>query len=252
MGGRDRVSLADELATFPELMDAFAPAGFALYVHRGSQITLDGDDHLRVDLAARLQPAVFQAFEQLGRTQTGPIERAFSTRHAAARHRVLRIPRAWAGLGRGRALLRQHVELYDALEINRVSLQAVNVGRYVWGMCGFDFVTERDREHVVYACQEFAEELDYHVDLSGIAHPWELGAIGSVDGDVTLREIAGARGWSVDVGSVQEERLDRPMRLGKALMLFSRYEGWEGMLDLRDGTAGRIQLMRYSESADGS
>jgi hypothetical protein len=126
-----------------------------------------------------------------------------------------------------------------------VFLTAVDDGRYVWAMCGFDFASEDIRTYVMRQASQFAREvLDLEMDFGDLQHSWEIGAI---PGEVTLREIAEASGVALELPGSLADRIDEPMRLGKALLLFAPINGWEGILDVRDGSTGYEQLIRYTQ-----
>lgn len=130
LGDRQAASLTED--RFPSLLDSFMPEGFGMYVHKGSEIVRDGDSDVRVNLTAQLQPSVFEPFERLGTTHTGPLQRSFSTRDRTAHHVVMRLPEGWTDQGRGRSVIVKSTSLYRNLGIESVSLQAVDTGIYAW------------------------------------------------------------------------------------------------------------------------
>lgn len=246
-GDRDRIELTDEM--LPRLLE-LAPADFSVYVEQGSAAIREGESDIRIELSALLQPAVFAAFESLGLTQTGPLRRTIVTQTSHARHHNFRLPLAWTNQLRGRETLRRSVELYQALGIGEVSLLAVDDGRYVWAMCGFDFATDQDRQTTFRACLDFADRLDLDLDFQDVVHPWEIGAI---EGEVTLEEIAVAIGAEpIKLPYPADDKLKTPMRIGKALLLFSDLQGWQGVFDTDPAGICYQQLLRYTGETDGS
>jgi hypothetical protein len=245
--GRDRIDLREE--QLPRLLDLLPP-DFGIWLHEGSVAMLDGDGDVRIEFSGMVQPDLFGAFSSLGRTQTGPMHRTISTRGRSARHHVFRLPPAWTGQMRGRLAVRQSVELYRALGVDEVSLVAVDDGRYAWAMCGFDFATQRDREDVFRASVAFADRMDIELDLGDVYHSWELA---STEGDVTLRDVAHALGVTdLNLPELVDDKLDSPMRIGKALMMFSDVPGWEGRLYTGTDSPCYKQLLRYTDTGDGS
>lgn len=242
MGDRERVPLHEE-ERFPRLLEAFMPPGFGMYVEPGSELVREGAG-VRLSLSARLQPSAFMPFEQLSLQQTGPLQRSFSTQERAAHHKIMRLPENWTDQGRGRAVVMESARLYRDIGITTVTLNAVDTGRYAWAMCGFDFADDKNRDYVMNRVQVFANEvLDIGLDLGELQYPWEIAAI---EGEVTLAEIAAAGGEEIELPGLLQAKMDAPMRLGKALMLFSDISGWEGVLDLRDEAPGYQQLVNYT------
>jgi hypothetical protein len=246
-GERDRIDLRQEM--LPRLLELLPP-DLGVHVQPGSIATREGDADVRVELTGLLQPDLFGPDNALGKKQVGPIHRTLNTATRTARHHVLQVPAAWRGQHRGRRAIRSSVGLYRALGIERVSLVAVDIGRYVWGMCGFDFASDAGRAHVLRTVVDFAQDvLAIDLDIGELRYPWE---IGSIEGEITLAEIADALGaGELNLPMGIADKLHEPMRLGKALLLFSPVGGWEGALDVRDGSLGHAQLLRYTGEHDG-
>ena len=62
-------------------------------------------------------------------------------------------------------MLGRSVSVYEQLGLTRISLQAVDVGRYVWAACGFSFTSEHDRAAVTQRLTEL--ETDSEIPISG-------------------------------------------------------------------------------------
>jgi GNAT superfamily N-acetyltransferase len=226
-----------------DLLSPYTPRGFALRPLEGSYLLVK-DGGVRLDLTALLVPP--------GADPDGPglgvVERHFDTSGGWARHSRLELPADWQGRGLGRAMMRETALLYDGLGIGEVTLTAVDYGRYVWAMCGFDYRDPGDRASILIAVNEFADELGLSLgDLADVEHPWEIGFFEGTR-PLTMGEIADARGEDVEELAGGADRLDETVLAGKALLLYSDYTGYEGVLRLGDEqeTAGRDQLLAYT------
>jgi hypothetical protein len=136
----------------PELLEVYTPTDFELRLLDGSWLrALDGE--VMVELTAELLPLGLAG-------ETGVVERRLDTASRHVHHDKLELPSPAQGVGRGRAMLRQSVDLYVELGIERVSLLAVDTGRYVWAAAGFSFLDDEARTGVVGAIDDAAELLD--------------------------------------------------------------------------------------------
>lgn len=248
VGEARAIDVSEQPHVFPELLEAYTPPGFVVIPRRGAKVEVDASGGITVDFAASLYPEELSPSDR--ETPTGTIHRTFNTARGNALHRRLTIPAGWQGRGAGRAVTWSAVQLYDQLGIETVSLVAVDDGRYVWAMCGFDFFLPDDREHVIQAVSEFAEELGFEAAFGDLQHPWEIGALEAEGQELTLREVAEALKDPLQYSAEAADKLDQPIRLGKALLLFGRYSGWYGVLDLRSESLGRRELFRYTQGAE--
>lgn len=226
-----------------DLLAAYTPRDFSLLPLPGSSL-VGSADGVRVDLTARLVPTGHGPDS----TSVGVIERHFDTVDGWARHEKLELPSQWVGQGRGRALTRESALLYEQLGIREVTLNAVDYGRYVWAMCGFDFRAPDERTSVLAAMADFAEELGLPLaDLESCEHSWD---IGSMEGDaLTMWQIASATGEEIEDSPETADSLGEEILPGKALLLFSDYEGYEAVLRLgaEADPIGRDQLLYYTD-----
>ena len=62
-------------------------------------------------------------------------------------------------------MLGRSVLIYEQLGMTRVSLSAVDIGRYVWAACGFSFISDHDRSVVTRRLTEL--ETETGVPISG-------------------------------------------------------------------------------------
>ena len=94
----------------------------------------------------------------------------------------------------------------------------------------------------------FAEELGLPLaDLEFCQHPWD---IGSIEGEpLAMRQIAEATGEELEEFPETADSVGEEMLPGKALLLFSDYEGYEAILRLGADAdpAGRDQLLHYTD-----
>lgn len=225
-----------------DLLAVYTPLDFSIAPLPGSTV-VGSTFGLEMHLTAQLVPPGHQAESDV----VGVIERHFDTTGAWARHEKFELPPEWVGQGRGRLVTRESALLYEQLGIREVTLTAVDYGRYVWAMCGFDFRVHEEREAILAAIAEFAEQLGLPLaDLESCEHAWD---IGSIEGEpLTMRQIAEATGESVEESLDRADSLDEEMLPGKALLLFSDYEGYEAILRLGpDDPVGRDQLLYYTD-----
>jgi hypothetical protein len=225
-----------------DLLAVYTPRDFSIAPLPGSAVRVS-EFGLELHLTAQLVPPRGEAHSDV----VGVIERHFDTGAGWARHEKFELPPEWVGQGRGRLVTRESALLYEQLGIQEVTLTAVDYGRYVWAMCGFDFRVDEEREGILAAIEEFAEYLGLPLsDLESCEHAWD---IGSIEGEpLTMRQIAEGTGEPVEESRDRADSLDEKMLPGKALLLFSDYEGYEAILRLGSGDpAGRDQLLYYTD-----
>ena len=228
---------------FPELYNAYRVDGFDLMLNSDMScgVWRRAGDALTIRFFAELIPEGMDSTDP--ELETGAIQRVIQTGANCAHHHWFVLPQGFRGRGSGRQTLRRTVDLYDALGLERVRLTAVEVGTYMWAMCGFDFASERERLTVLSAAEDFARQLGFGIDVSSIQYPWELD---DLDEETSLRDIAAVRQEVIRGSPRIDAQLDEPIRLGKALLLHSDAgKGWSGILNLAHDSPGRIQLERY-------
>lgn len=78
-----------------------------------------------------------------GRGARGILERRLLVGQGIARQVKFELPEAAQQQEKGRHMLGASVRTYEALGLDRIALAAaVDVGRYVWAVCGFSFASE--------------------------------------------------------------------------------------------------------------
>ena len=165
-------------------------------------------------------------------------------------HVYFGLPKIYWNKGHAREMLKHAVALYDDLGVTSIELEAVGLGKYAWAAAGFDFRDDETRNQVNTALRLFAHELAlFDADLPAFRHPWEVLAL---DYDDDNKQVLVD---SAKLASVLEERGEvrliegfRPgaMAVSKALYLYSRYDSWDGTLDLTPGSASRSQFEHYA------
>jgi hypothetical protein len=255
LGGAGRQhSLADARELFPEIHDAYTPPDFTATPSFGT-VSSDADGEISVFVTYRLT--------SLLNNETGIIDRTFSTRTGWANHKLFDLPEASRDHYRGRLTMRKSARLYENLGIEKVKLTAIDIGRYVWAMCGFDFEPleddanegwQDDRTIVLNAASQFAEALGRGLsdeDIARLEHPWQIGALES-DAPISLYDVALAQGENPqDLADVADDLAGEEIRLGKALLLYAPYSQWNGVLDLGHESIGKRELLRYTEVGNG-
>jgi hypothetical protein len=224
----------------PGLRAAFELEGFELFFpdHRPpSWMAIKGDRVLlRLD-AGLLSPETIEA---------GSIRRSMATGHKAI-HEYFALPQMFWGGGHAKRMLRNAVLLYEQLEIPRVELSAEGLGKYIWAVCGFDFRDDETREAVNTAMRLFANELGIE-GLPEFQRPWGALALDTNDDGEPVYVPTGALQRALrERGEIQLVQGVPPSRISpsKALLLYSRYDSWEGVLDIRRETPSREQFEIY-------
>lgn len=244
LAGAGWLDLRRETELFPELIDAIAPATYAVVVRSGEVIT-DSDSYLEAGIDAYLVPEGVPAPEpddEFERNAAyGRIEMGLDTENRELRISQLDLPSDQQTYGLGTLLIAQLVELADDPRLEAVVLEASDVGRWAWMRCGFDFANPHSREQTL-AAAGFARRLGRDVALGSIEHTWELV---DLNGTITADEIQAAGGPMISA-------VGTPIALGKALVLGPppAANPWWGRLDLRTGARGRVRLHEYLASRD--
>lgn len=204
----------------------------------GSELRRDPHERLILTLSATLVPA------DRGGGEHGSIERQLLIGSGLARHIRLELPQSAQRQEKGRHMLGRSVLVYEQLGLRRISLAAVDVGRYVWAACGFSFTNERDRMTIAQRLDELQNETG--IPISGppreTLEPYEIAYAESED-PLRLRDWLEILDEPADY---PDDELDRLVtRPGKLLLLNNRTPGWDG--ELRIGSAAETygyELMR--------
>jgi SPP1 gp7 family putative phage head morphogenesis protein len=135
-----------------------------------------------------------------------------------ARHDYLFLDDQVQGQGIGREILREQFAGYDAIGVDRVDLQAVEVGRYTWARMGYQW----DDETAAVVAVDF----DHYLRGQGIpqseATPMAE-ALSRRPADLARLEVNG-------------------QRVGKEFLLSGNMPNYRASLDLRDDEARRLAL----------
>lgn len=226
----------------PGLRDALEFGQFDLFLpeHALPSTAVDQGGYLEVRINAGLI-----AEESV---EAGIIQRVIRTGQTA-RHVLFSVPRLYWNRGNARAMLSHAVGLYDSLEIEQITLEADGLGKYIWAAAGFDFADEQIREATNTALRLFAQDLGiFDGELPDFQHPWEVLAL-DLDENGNRQYVEADRLETVlaERGEIRLIEGFRPgrMAVSKALYLYSRYDSWEGILDLRPESSSRQQLDLY-------
>ncbi|MHB8694849.1 MAG: hypothetical protein ACYDHH_26755 [Solirubrobacteraceae bacterium] len=228
LGSRDRVDLRNEPGIIRELLAAWTPHGLELDVLAGSELVRDPVDGLIVNFAANFVLTSADVEDH------GSIERRLLLDAGVAKHIRLELPEHSQRQRKGRHMLGASVRTYQALGLTRVSLSAVDVGRYVWAACGFSFDSEPDRAPVIARLAALAAEWD--VPIPGLdwetAEPFDIAYAESSD-PIPLRDWLELLDEPADY---PEETLNAPVtRPGKLFLLSSQTPSWGGSLEIAPG-----------------
>jgi hypothetical protein len=241
LGVRDRADVRDEPELVAEVLRAWTPDGLGLDVLAGSELRRDPEERLILTLSAALVPGE-------GSTRAhGSVERALFLGSGVARHIRLELPQDAQRQEKGRHMLGRSVRVYEQLGLTRISLQAVDVGRYVWAACGFSFTSEHDRAAVTQRLTEL--ETDSEIPISGpvsdTLEPYDIAYAESRD-PLRLRDWLEILDEPADY---PDEELDQLVtRPGKLFLLHDRTPSWDGTLTIGSEahTFGYEQMRRYT------
>lgn len=179
--------------------------------------------------------------------EAGTIQRIIRTGGKAV-HEKFFLPTNYWGGGNARSMLRAAVRLYDELEIQTVSLTAVSLGKYIWAAAGFDFADDQTREAVNVGMRLFANELGIADDLPDFDRAWDVLALDYDDQGnpvyVANQRLIRALEGREDVDVAGAARMG-DLVPSKALLLYGRYDSWDGVLDLTTGSDSRNQLEMF-------
>ena len=180
--------------------------------------------------------------------EAGTIRRVVKT-GGSTKHVLFGLPKRFWNRGNARRMLRHAVALYDQLEVQTVELEAMGLGKYIWAVAGFDFRDEETRELVNTAMQLFAAELElFDGPLPEFDHSWDVLALDyDQGGNPVYLEAERLEAVLSERGEVRLIEGFRPGRiaLSKALLLYSRYDSWDGVLDLDPESKSRSHLELY-------
>jgi hypothetical protein len=220
------------------VLNAWTPDGLELDVLAGSELRRDPKERLILTLSANLLS---------GAREHGSIERQLFLGSGVARHIRLELPLSAQRQEKGRHMLGRSVLAYEQLGLTRISLSAVDVGRYVWAACGFSFSSEHDRVAVTQRLTEL--ETESGIPISGPAwdtlEPYDIAYAESVD-PLLLRDWLEILDEPADY---PDEELDQLVtRPGKLLLLHDRTPGWDGALAIgsAEHTLGYELMRRYT------
>jgi len=243
LGQRERADVRDEPELVIEVLGAWTPDGMRIDVLAGSELRRDPHEGLVLTLAAEFVPGEHGPFG----LDHGSIERQLFLGAGVARHIRLELPAYAQQQEKGRRMLGRSVLIYEQLGMTRISLAAVDVGRYVWAACGFSFTNEHDRSAVARRLAEL--ETESGIPIAGAdpntLEPYEI-AYAESDEPLPLRD------WLEILGEHDEysdEDLDRLVtRPGKLFLLSDRMPGWDGALAIgaAEKTFGYELMRRYT------
>jgi hypothetical protein len=243
LGQRERADVRDEPELVTEALGAWTPDGMRIDVLPGSELRRDPHEGLVLTLAAEFAPGDHR--------QSGPdhgsIERQLFLGAGVARHIRLELPGYAQQQEKGRRMLGRSVLIYEQLGITRISLAAVDVGRYVWAACGFSFTNQRDRAAVAGRLVDLETETGIKVsnlDWDSL-EPYDI-AYAESDDPLPLRDWLEILDEPADY---HDHELDQPVtRPGKLLLLHHRTPGWDGTLKIgtAEHTFGYELMRRYT------
>ena len=182
--------------------------------------------------------------------EAGTIRRTIRT-GGAAKHVLFGLPSRYWNRGNARRMLSHAVALYDQLGVDSIELEAFGLGKYIWAAAGFDFKDDQTREVVNTAIRLFARDLDlFDGELPDFEHSWDVLALDLDERGnriyVEAEKLAQVLEERGEVRLIEGFR-PGPMAVSKALYLYSRYDSWDGTMDLQHGSPSRTQFERAYE-----
>lgn len=187
---------------------------------------------------------------------SGKLSRRFDTSTGRVDHAYFWLPSEEWGAGHGKRLMRRSTELYDRLGLKSVHISALEAGKYIWPMCGFQTEESDDKEHdkTLDAIQRFAEGVGFDAALPRFANLWDYEVLDhEADGErvfVTEADIYAA--FINDGRDFQRSGLPAPttprLPLSKALLIYNATAIWPGVLRLERGTVQLARLDAYTRT----
>jgi GNAT superfamily N-acetyltransferase len=230
------IDLAEHVGEFPELLDGFTTESVAprLITHEASPSPMLASKASLDDGGSFL---VVGALHAKDGSYVGTFQRRLQIDPGWAVHELLVLDPLYRGRGIAADLLRSSFSLYDNLELEQVHLVAgLETGRWYWAHMGFDFLRTEERELARAWANEVCEALQ--VESEGLGAESSAGQLARLRGerDVTLEDLATAMPQQrtrieMDVATKNDLAMDRPMVLGKAIMLTGPQ--WRAYLQLR-------------------
>src|SRR5581483_325201 len=243
LGQREHADVHAEPELVTEVLEAWTPDGMRIDVLPGSELRRDPQEGLVLTVAAEFAPG------EHGPTgpEHGSIERQLFLGSGVARHVRLELPAYAQQQEKGRRMLGRSVLVYEQLGITRISLAAVDVGRYVWAACGFSFTSQHARYAVARRLAEL--ETESGIPIAGAdpdaLEPYEI-AYAESDDPLPLRD------W-LEILSEHDEYPEADLdqlvtRPGKLFLLSDRTPGWDGVLAIgtTEKTFGYELMRRYT------
>jgi GNAT superfamily N-acetyltransferase len=180
------------------------------------------------------------------------LRRRFDTQTGRVDHGWFWLPREEWGAGHGRRLMRRSAELYLRLGLASVHLTAIQAGKFVWPMCGFQTDDPEEHGKTLDTIRRLFGHLGFEGDLPRFDDLWELEML-DVDEDgcevlVAVSDIQMALaldGRSFEIAAVAEPTVPA-LALSKALLLYNATAGWPGVLILERGSKQLTRLADYT------
>jgi GNAT superfamily N-acetyltransferase len=231
------IDLAAHAEHFPEVLDAFT-------LNRITPVLVDRGDEGELISKASLEDGGMlrlTGFLQEGGNLVGHFMRRLQLEKGWAIHERLVLTPRYRAQGIGARFVHRSLELYDALGLELVSLQAgLQTGRWYWAQLGFDFAVPTEvgpvRDWARQACEALGIEVEGLDEFSSAAHFARL----SDDRDVCFHDLAAVlpehETKLIDVARGNGFAMTAEMPLGKAIMLSGPQ--WNGRLRL-DGAQRR-------------
>jgi len=232
------------------LQDAWLPdakhtrVALDIYPEGGCVASLSSDGAVSFDYKA-------QGYNELGGVMK--LRRRFATGSGRVDHGWFWLPREEWGAGHGRRLMRRSAELYLRLGLESVYITAIQAGKYVWPMCGFQ-TDDQDGEHAktLDTIERLYEDLGFDEPLPRFDDLWDLELLDLDEkGEEVLVSVEEVRtalagdGRSFDIAEVADPTAP-VLLLSKALLLYNATAGWPGVLHLVRGSKQLARLADYT------
>lgn len=230
-------------AAFPEMLDAFSLSGFRP-VLAGEHCECRVADHA-VMMAGRLYRG-----DQLVATW----HREVLLDLGVVVHHFLKVELPFRRGGVTATLLDRGLELYDRLGLQQILLKTgLESGSYHWARCGFDFLTQEDRDRVVGFYNAVVRLLGLPLDTTNLTAASQYALAGSGEDEpvtVSFARIGSLLGMQAgralrEVAAKNGIDYYQQVPAGKAIMLAG--PDWDGYLPL-SGPA-RTALQAYIQSS---
>jgi hypothetical protein len=164
-------------------------------------------------------------------------------------HHYLKVEPAMRAAGIAPGLLKQGLDLYDALGLRRILVHAaLETGRWYWARCGFDFASDQDRRLVTGYFDAVVSALGISVDTTSISTAYEY-ALAGPGITASMRDVAALLPASAEPEfqrRAAENDIDFAAQISAARAIMLCGPDWHGVMPLHGPQRTQFELYLQS------